>query len=314
MNLNASAQTLVDRLVSDAELLRIAVDNVGETKVIDCGASASGGLEAGLRLAEVCMAGLGRVSLTDGAAPIPGSPAIVVQTDHPVAACMASQYAGWEVRGDGYFAMGSGPMRAAAGREELFQTIGLTESASRVVGVLETGKPPSLEVCEIIAAKCKVTPSDVTLLYAPTNSLAGTVQVVARVVETALHKLHELGFDLSSIQSAWGAAPLPPVAGDALTGIGRTNDAILYGGHAVLYVRTSDQAITDVGARTPSSSSADHGAPFLELFANHDNDFYQMDKMLFSPAMVTFVNLETGSSFRYGALEPEVLARSFGTV
>ncbi|MCA9239192.1 MAG: methenyltetrahydromethanopterin cyclohydrolase, partial [Planctomycetales bacterium] len=292
----------------------LSAAKMGETTVIDCGAQAPGGLEAGLRLAEVCLAGLGKVSLTEGASPIAHAPTVTVQTDHPVAACMASQYAGWEVRGEGYFAMGSGPMRAAAAREELFQTIGLVECPDTVVGVLETDKPPTLEVCEAIAAKCRVAPDSVTLLYAPTNSLAGTVQVVARVVETALHKLHELGFDLSCIQSAWGAAPLPPVAGDTLTGIGRTNDAILYGGHAVLYVRADDQVLTDIGARTPSNASAEHGDTFLELFASHGNDFYQMDKLLFSPAMVTFVNLDSGSSFRYGALAPEVLSKSFGTV
>ena len=36
--------------------------------------------------------------------------------------------------------------------------------------------------------------------------------MVARSVETALHKLHELKFDLNQIVSAFGTAPLPPVA------------------------------------------------------------------------------------------------------
>ena len=60
---------------------------------------------------------------------------------------MASQYAGWQISVDmapgpdgkskKYFAMGSGPMRAAAGREELFDTIGHREASPVAVGVLD---------------------------------------------------------------------------------------------------------------------------------------------------------------------------------
>ena len=53
---------------------------------------------------------------------------------------MASQYAGWEIKGEKFFAMGSGPMRAAAGREALFDDIGHREKPDRCVGVLETSK------------------------------------------------------------------------------------------------------------------------------------------------------------------------------
>jgi methenyltetrahydromethanopterin cyclohydrolase len=312
MNLNLRAQALADSIAKDAQLLRVAVHQVHEARVIDCGANVPGGLEAGRRLAEVCLAGLGEVAITSCDKGLYDGPAVVVRTDSPLAACMASQYAGWEVKGENYFAMGSGPMRAAAGRETLFDDIGWRESATHCVGVLETGAPPTEAVCKDIAQKCGIDTLYLTLLYAPTNSQAGTVQVVARSVETALHKLHELGFDLTRIESAWGAAPLPPVAGDALEGIGRTNDAILYGGHAVLYVRGDDDSLAQIGPRTPSSASPDHGRPFKELFAAYDHDFYKIDKLLFSPARVTLVNLDTGRTHRYGEYEPGVLAQSFG--
>ena len=149
-------------------------------------------------------------------------------------------------------------------------------------------------------------------MYAPTASLAGTVQVVARSLETALHKLHELGFDLSRVQSGSGTAPLPPVAGEDLAGIGRTNDAILYGGEATLWVTGDDQSIEQLGAQTPSSSSEDYGRPFIEIFRQYDNDFYKIDPHLFSPAIININNLETGSYFRYGKFNVEVLAKSFG--
>ena len=62
----------------------------------------------------------------------------------------------------------------------------------------------------------------------------------------------------------------------------------------------------------PSSHSADHGRPFKDIFASYDYDFYKIDRHLFSPAVVTLVNLDTGNSFRFGHLEPDVLNQSFG--
>ncbi|MEM6329899.1 MAG: methenyltetrahydromethanopterin cyclohydrolase [Planctomycetota bacterium] len=325
MTLNENAAALCQEIERRAGELRVGVSTVGPaggaTRVMDLGIATPGGLEAGRLLAKVCLGGLAEVEITAGSPVGSGGsvwdgPAVQVRTDHPVAACMASQYAGWEVAGDGYFAMGSGPFRAAAAREAIFKEPALAAfaepDAGACVGVLETSALPTEAVCGDIAAKCGVAPADLTLLAAPTNSQAGAVQVVARSVETALHKLHELGFDLARIESGWGTAPLPPVAGDALSGIGRTNDAVLYGGHAVLYVRGDDASLAEVGPQTPSNASADHGRPFKEVFAGYDHDFYKIDKLLFSPAVVTFVNLDTGATLRYGAYEPAVIAKSFG--
>jgi methenyltetrahydromethanopterin cyclohydrolase len=146
---------------------------------------------------------------------------------------------------------------------------------------------------------------------ARTASLAGTVQVVARSVETCLHKLHELGFDLSRVQSGYGLAPLPPVAADDLTGIGRTNDAVLYGGAVTLWVRGDDASLEALGPRVPSCSSSDHGQPFVTVFEKYGRDFYKIDPLLFSPAEVTFVNLDTGRTYRFGQLRADVLRQSF---
>lgn len=311
MNLNARAAVLCRNLAGDAERLRIELhlQDCG-AMVVDCGVKAVGGFEAGLLLARLCLADLATVELEPGSDGL--GPIVQVHTDHPLLACMASQYAGWEVKGEKFFAMGSGPMRAAAAREPLFDDLKYRESASHCIGVLESSKLPTDEVCRDVAAKCGIEPSALTLLVAPTRSIAGTLQVVARSVETALHKLHELKFDLHRVVSGWGAAPLPPPAKDDLAAIGRTNDAILYGAHAVLYVRGDDESLQAVGAQTPSSASKDYGRPFAEVFASYDHDFYKIDPYLFSPAVVTFVNIETGNSFRFGKFDHDVLARSFG--
>jgi methenyltetrahydromethanopterin cyclohydrolase len=203
-------------------------------------------------------------------------------------------------------------MRSAAGREPLFDDIGYREQPDECVGVLETATLPPDEVCQQVATSCGIAPHGLTLLVAPTRSLAGAVQVVARSVETALHKLHELGFDLSRVVSGYGTAPLPPPAADDLAAIGRTNDAILYGGDVTLYVRGDDASLQEIGPRTPSSASPDHGEPFVDIFARYDHDFYKIDPLLFSPAVVTFANLDTGNSVCCGQLHPDVLRRSFG--
>jgi methenyltetrahydromethanopterin cyclohydrolase len=224
---------------------------------------------------------------------------------------MASQYAGWQISAGKFFAMGSGPMRAVAGVESLFDTIGLRESADHAVGVLECSSLPTDEACQQIAEKCNVSPNRLTLLAAPTGSQAGCVQIAARSVETALHKLHSLGFDLKRVESGFGAAPLPPTAPDFLTAIGRTNDAILYGGEATLWVRGDDASLIALGPQVPSSASRDFGEPFAQIFERYGRDFYKVDPLLFSPAAITFINLDSGRVHRFGQACPDVLERSF---
>jgi len=314
MNLNDRAWRRCERLIQAAADMRVALLHLPNGGcIVDCGVKAVGGLQAGLALAEICLADLAEVRVVPGRAELWPGPAVQVWTDQPVAACMASQYAGWQIASGGYFAMGSGPMRAACGREELFASIGFRESAVRAVGVLEASQLPPAEVVERIAQDCGVAPRELTLLVARTASLAGTVQVVARTVETCLHKLHEVGFDLACVQSGYGLAPLPPVAADDLTGIGRTNDAVLYGGEVTLWVRADDAQLREIGPRIPSCSSPDHGRPFGEIFHRYNHDFYRIDPLLFSPAQVTLVNLNSGRTHRFGQIWPEVVRQSFSS-
>ena len=312
-SLNNSAAVVCDRMAADAEELRIAVTRTAAgTRIIDCGIHSQGGLEAGRLLAEVCLSGLGDVSFVPASAELCPGPAVQVRTDHPLAACMASQYAGWQISAGKYFAMGSGPMRAIGSKEPLFDKIGHRETASVAVGVLETRKIPPDDVCRQIATQCGIAPDKLTLLVAPTASQAGAVQVVARSVETTLHKLFELGFDLSRVTSGFGVAPLPPVAHDDMAAIGRTNDAILYGAEVTLWVRGDDESLDTIGPRVPSCSSSDFGQPFAAIFERAGRDFYKIDPHLFSPASVTFCNLETGNSLRFGQTHPRVIHESFG--
>jgi len=314
MELNRRAAKLVDRLVEQSDGFRIhATQLPAGTMIVDCGINSPGGLEAGLQLARICLSGLAQVSLVSSNIAGWNGPCVQVHTDHPQMACMASQYAGWQITGDNYFAMGSGPMRASAGKESLFKDINYHETTNVAVGVLESRELPPEEVCAQISKECQLETSGLKLLVAPTGSFAGAVQVVARSVETALHKLHELDFDLSKIRSGWGTAPLPPVGTNDLVALGRTNDAVLYGGDVVLWIESEDDELASIGPRVPSDSSNDYGRPFLEIFEQYDRDFYKIDPGLFSPAQVTLINIKSGRIFQFGNIAANLLRRSFGS-
>jgi methenyltetrahydromethanopterin cyclohydrolase len=313
-----AARPLVARLVEDAPRLRLGVARTpaGAT-VVDAGIQAPGGLEAGRRVAEICLAGLGRVEIGPGS-PFPDWPyRVEVSASDPVTACLASQYAGWSLahgEGEGaYHAMASGPGRARAAKEELFQELGYRDDAARWgFFVLETDRAPPDELVARVAADCGLAPSALTFILTPTTSLAGAVQVTARVLEVALHKVHALGFPLARVRDGLGSAPLPPPSPDFLTAMGRTNDAILFGGEVQLFVDGPADDARELAEKLPSSSSRDYGKPFARIFQDAGHDFYKIDSMLFSPARVLVICLETGRTFRAGKLAPDLLGQSFG--
>jgi methenyltetrahydromethanopterin cyclohydrolase len=313
LSLNDRAAALADELAADAEAARVAVTTLSNgTRVIDCGAQARGGFEAGRAFAEICMAGLGSVAYAPVVLEGRWLPALTVTTDRPAIACLASQYAGWRVDREGYFAMGSGPGRALIRAEDLYDDLDWDEDASAAVLCLETRESPPPEVADFVAERAGVPASALTLVTAPTASVAGGVQIAARVVETALHKLHELDFDVRRVLAGYGSCPLPPVAGDDMAAIGRTNDAVLYGGQVHLTVESDDDdALRELVERLPASASSDYGEPFGKVLKDAEFDFYKIDPLLFSPAQIRLTSVGSGRSFEAGHVNLEVLERSF---
>lgn len=312
LSMNAHAAALVDTLVAGAEALGIEVRTLESgARLVDCGARARGGLQAGVGFAAACMGGLGRIDtvpVTVGARTWPG---VGVSTDQPAAACLAAQYAGWKLEHEGFFAMASGPGRALARAEELFGELAWRERADRAVLCLETRQDPPAAIVDKVVQRCGVPATAVTFLIAPTASVCGSVQISARVVETALHKLHELGVDPERVRHGWGCCPIAPVAADDAAAIGRTNDAVLYGGTVHLWIESGDDEAADLARRLPSAGSEAFGTPFGELLAAADWNFYDIDPMLFSPADVTLTSTESGRAHHGGGLAPGVLERSF---
>lgn len=312
LGMNELALEIAEHLIEQAPRFRVASHSLANgARVVDCGSNIAGGYDAGLALAEICMGGLGTVALASLEIGDDIWPGVIVSTDHPMISCMASQYAGWAINVDGFFAMGSGPLRAHARVEkELFNELGYEEEADHGVLVLETRQLPTEAVAAWIASRARLSPEQLTLLLAPTASLAGTVQISARIVETAMHKMEQLGFDLAKVVSGFGTAPLPPVARNDLKAIGRTNDCILYGGTVYFTVNAGDAELAPLAEQLPASASRDYGTPFYDIFERYERDFYRIDPLLFSPAEVHLTSAETGNTFHGGSLNPGVLRAS----
>ncbi len=322
LSVNAGARALVQRLIHEADRLRVAVTrDASGVCIVDAGIAAPGSIEAGLLVGEICMGGLGRVQLAAQGAgdATAGWPTwLEVRSSQPVLACLASQYAGWslsaskeETGGKKFFSLGSGPARALAGKEALFAELGYRDPVAAAersgVLVMEVDRVPPPVVIDKILRDCALAPEQLTLVLTPTQSLAGTTQVVARVLEVALHKAHELHFTLEHIVDGVASAPLPAPGADGLDAMGRTNDAILYGGRVHLTVRGPDDAARRLAKELPSLNSRDYGRPFADIFKAADYDFYKIDGALFAPAEVWVSSLASGKTWHAGALNLELL-------
>jgi methenyltetrahydromethanopterin cyclohydrolase len=308
ISVNREALKIVEYMMTDAEVLGLEVSRLSNgATVVDCGVHVPGSLGAGRLFAEVCMGGLAEVGLCqldfDGL----WLPGVSASVSHPPVACLGAQYAGWAVKADKYFAMGSGPARALYRGDPVFEHLSYQDEADIAVLTLEARELPPVAVADKVARKCDISPESLYLLVAPTASIVGSVQVAARTVETGLHKMAEIDFDVNVLLAGYGTCPLAPVAKDDLRAIGRTNDAVLYGGQAWYTVSTEDACLEAVIERLPSSASHDYGTPFYDLFRRYDGDFYRIDPLLFSPAEVFINNVTSGRTFHAGQVDVEMI-------
>lgn len=315
VSVNAGARPLVEQLLRQADTLGVAVrhDERGVC-IVDAGIEAPGSVAAGLLVGEICMGGLGRVALRSGGSDWPTW--LDVRSSQPVLACLGSQYAGWslaatkeETGGKKFFALGSGPARALAGKEKLFGELAYRDQSAQGVLVLEVDRAPPAVVIDKVLRDCGLAPQGLTVILTPTSSPAGTTQVVARVLEVALHQAHESGFALADVIDGSGSAPLPAPSPDGVEAMGRTNDAILYGGRVHLTVKGSDEAARTLAAKLPSGNSRDHGRSFAEIFKEVQFDFYKIDPALFAPAEVWVSNISSGNTWHGGATDMDLLRR-----
>jgi methenyltetrahydromethanopterin cyclohydrolase len=322
--LNKSALNLVNKLCGEADKYAITIEkSESGATLIDAGIDAEGGFLAGELVTEICLAGYGKASIL----PIQYGdiilPSVFVVTDHPALSTLASQFAGWQVKGEGFSAIASGPARALALKpKDLYEKLQYKDESDVAVLVLETEKKPPEPVIQLIADKCKVSSKNLFLVMFSTTSLVGATQVSGRIVETGLHKLERLGLDPMIVKHAWGYAPIVPLHPNAGEAMGRTNDAILYAGVTNYTLSFEDEVkLESIVKQAPSSSSqmlqearrlAQKNPRFLDIFKEAGFDFYKIDTNIFAPAVVAINNTKTGKTFRAGSLDVDVIKGSLG--
>jgi methenyltetrahydromethanopterin cyclohydrolase len=310
ISVNKHAMQLVREIIARRDELQVKVEKRPKGATItDAGVTAKGGYEAGLMAVRLCMAGLCKVSLSSRTYGDFDLPTVNVATDQPAISTLASQFAGWEIKADGYFGMGSGPARALALKpKDIYVEIEYEDKADTAIIVLESDKLPPDDVISYIASECGVRPSKVYAFVTPTNSLAGGVQISGRIVETGVYKLRKLGLDPKSIIYGFGSAPIPTIHPKSARAMGRTNDALYYGGEAYYTVSfEDDEKLKEIVSKAPSSTAKDYGKPFYDMFKAAGFDFYKIDPNLFAPAVVSVNNVRTGQTFRSGHTNASVL-------
>jgi methenyltetrahydromethanopterin cyclohydrolase len=318
VSVNVEAKKTVDLMIKNADELNVAVDVLSNgSTVIDAGVNVSGSFKAGELYTKVCLGGLADVGIS-----IPGDlsekfalPSVKIKTDFPAISTLGAQKAGWSVSVGDFFALGSGPARALALKPaETYEEIGYKDDADIAILTLEADQLPGADVTEAIAKDSGVSPENVYVLVAPTSSLVGSIQISGRVVENGTYKMLEfLNFDVTKVKHAAGIAPIAPVDPDGLKAMGKTNDAVLFGGRTYYYVESEEgDDLKSVADQLPSSASDGYGKPFFNVFKEAEFDFYKIDKGMFAPAEVVINDLRTGEIFKAGYVNSELLQKSFG--
>jgi methenyltetrahydromethanopterin cyclohydrolase len=324
ISLNKSALRLINKLCDEADKYGVTVEQTesGAT-LVDAGIKAEGGFLAGGLITEICLGGYGKASVM----PIQYGdmilPSVFVLTDHPALSLLASQFAGWQIRGENFSAIASGPARALALKpKDLYEKLAYKEESDTAVLVLETEQKPPETVIQQVAEKCKVSTKNLFAVMFSTTSLAGATQVSGRIVETGLHKLERLELNPLIVKNAWGYAPIVPVHPSSGEAMGRSNDAILYGGVTSYTVEYEDEVeLERIAKLAPSSSSkmlqearqlAAKNPKFLDIFREAGFDFYKVDPNIFAPAVVALTNKRTGRTFKAGTVDFDVMKSSLG--
>ncbi len=327
LSVNKLALEIIKKVIANKEILNVSVNTLSKgATVLDF---SKGSYGAGKFLSEICLGGLGIVKYTNYMLDKHYIPAVIVNTSEPVISCMASQFAGWnvklkkEVEIDGeikkkkvFESLGSGPARALSRVEkDLYEELGYKDDADCAILVFETAKLPNEEVMELVAKKCGVSPSDTYACCAPTACLCGSIQVASRIVETGIHKLHELHFPLDVIKYGFGTTTIAPIAKDDLKAMGVTNDSLIATG-SVYYTIEADkekqEELWELIKKAPSNTSSSYGKPFIETFKEVDYKFYDIDPGLFAPALYTVNNSKTGKTISAGAINNDLLKLSYG--
>lgn len=323
LSVNREALKIVEKVIRDAGRLCVGVSRLANgATVIDMGQQVAGSWLAGKYYAEITMGGLGEVTFETFQLDEYPLPAVRVTSAHPLLVGWVCQKHADPLtegesneKGGGVQPILTGPAKALLHPpEESVALAGYQDDSQLAVASFQTSDPITESLAQTVAQACRIPAENLYIIVAPTTSLVCAIQVAARPIDQVMHRLHEEGFDIHAVRYVTGCAPVPPLATDELTAMGRINDSLLYGGSVLLYVEGEDEAIEGMMPLLPTAAQAEYGKPFAQIFEEHDWDFHKMDLRLHSLALVQINNLTTGRTFSAGGVNREVLRRSFFAV
>ena len=313
LSINREAMKIVNKILEAPEAIGAEVSRLPNgTTVIDVGLHARGGWTAGKYLTLISLGGIGEVSFEDFPIGKYNLTAVRALVDLPMESCLGSQIAAWRLEARKDAPIGAGPARSLnRDPDKYMKWITYRDQSDHGVITIQTPVPVSMETADSIARACGLKPENLYILVAASASLATAIQVSARMIEQTLHRLDEEGFDVHTVRLAEGYCVVPPLASDEVQAFGWINDAILYGGISTLHVESTDEAVSRVISRVVTSASKAYGRPFREIYEEAGRDFYNIPLDIHSPACVQINNMSSGRTFRAGAIDYDILLRSY---
>jgi methenyltetrahydromethanopterin cyclohydrolase len=177
-----------------------------------------------------------------------------------------------------------------------------------VIAVLEGAKPTEADVESLLKRLCGASSfgrggfeGRLWICFAPTTSIAGSMQVQARVCEVAVKKAYDKKFDVGKIRAVRGWVPLIRPKSDFIAALGATNDSIIYGGSVEIWVDLPAEQLAEWGRHLISASAGeDYGTPFAQIFERYERDFYKIPPEVFTVAQVRLVSLKEDWAQTFG--------------
>ena len=276
--------------------------------------------ETGIWLADIATAGYGKFH----SSPIRGRESLQlleVTVDDVAATCLGLQYAGMPLAQNGQYVAGSGPMRCAAGTEDVYEdrllSMTTDERDGAVVGTLEMEGIPTDEVIEAIQRLTTAKdPSVISVGCASVNSPAGMIAVAARIVEVAAHVWHKRKFPLEHLRKGFGSCPVCPDAKGE--GMIRTNEAIAMAGVVRLHVAgiPDDQLQSYANQLVASADDALGKRTFRDVYTQDARGdmgrMFHKFPFAFSVARIELYSDDTGLMATAGTRDIESLATAWG--
>ena len=274
----------VSSLEYDLEGRKATVLDIGVTNQIK-GKSAE---KLGLLIADASMGLLGKTRIDEGTL------TVEISKD-PVIATLGCQLAGWAIEIAGKKRLGSGPARILARKPgKIIDATGYAESSDKAALILETNTLPGPDECKKILDETKA--NEIIIAASREDSTIGLINVLARIVEVGIFRLHNIGYDTKKVAWAEGSVPIPPLGKDIMY---TSNDAIIYRGTVSLETEGWDADLTE---RSVSKVSSSYGKNFKEIFTEAGSDFYKIDPQIFAPAAIKVKDLLDGKNYSAGGV------------